>query len=371
MDAIKAALCSPAFIYLAESTAAAGAGELGAHDLASRLAYFMWGTMPDAQLRSLADSGELREAEVLASELARLLADPRSEQFISGFLDSWLNLRALGGMPPNRDAFKTYYSKDLEAAMRRETQLFTRHLIDGDRPLQDFLDARYTFVNAALAQHYGIKAEFAPEEAHRFRRVELSDRRRGGLLGMGSVLTVTANGIETSPVNRGVWFLETILGTPPSPPPDDVPAIDPDVRGTTSVRELLAKHRDSPTCNECHQRIDPPGFALENFDPVGRWRSHYPIGRKRRGPEIDASGQLANGEAFENVVGFKDLLSQREQQFTRNLTERLLSYATGRRIEQAHDRPEVDRIVAELKAEGGGMRSLIEKCVASPIFRSQ
>ncbi|MGI9243064.1 MAG: DUF1588 domain-containing protein, partial [Verrucomicrobiales bacterium] len=192
----------------------------------------------------------------------------------------------------------------------------------------------------------------------------------GGLLGMGSVLTVTANGIETSPVNRGVWFLETILGTPPSPPPDDVPAIDPDVRGASTIRELLGKHRDSPTCNECHQRIDPPGFALENFDPVGAWRGHYMISRKRRGAEVDASGQLPGGELFEDVTGFKDLLLVRGPQFTRTLTERLLSYATGRRMELAHDRPEIDRIVGELNAAGGGMRSLIELCVASSIFRA-
>ena len=367
-DAIKAALCSPAFLYLAEPTPESKA--LAPHDLATRLSYFLWATMPDAELRELADGGMITQPRVLRSQLERMLADTRSREFIVGFLDGWLNLRALGGMPPDRDSFQTYYSKDLESAMRRETELFTRYLIDENRPITDYLDADYTFVNAPLAKHYGLADKFEPGRAHLFKRVDLKDKRRGGLLGMGSVLTVTANGIETSPVNRGVWFLETILGSPPSPPPDDVPAIDPDVRGTTTVRERLAKHRDTATCNECHRKIDPPGFALENFDPVGAWRSHYQISRKKRGPKIDASGKFSNGDKFADIVGFKQVLKNREAQFTRNLTERLLSYATGRRIEQAHDRAEIDRITKELEAEGNGLRTLLEKVVTSSIFRA-
>ena len=366
-DAIKAILCSPSFLYLAEPSEGTA---LGPHDLAVRLSYFLWATMPDEQLRRLADDGTITRPAVLREQTRRLLTDPRSDRFITGFHDSWLNLRALGGMPPDRDTFKTYYSKDLETAMRRETQLFTRGLITGDRPVSDYIDSDYTFVNADLAKHYGLAVEFEPRHAHLFKRIALEDRRRGGLLGMGSVLTVTANGIETSPVHRGVWFLENFLGTPPPPPPDDVPTIDPDVRGTTTVREQLTKHRDSPACFQCHQKIDAPGFALENFDPVGAWRSHYQISRRKRGPEIDASATFANGESFDDIVGFKRLLGQREEQFTRHLTEQLLSYATGRRIEPAHDRPEIDQIVSELEAEGGGLRSLLEKVVTSTIFRS-
>ena len=169
-------------------------------------------------------------------------------------------------------------------------------------------------------------------------------------------------------MNRGVWLLENILGTPPSPPPDDVPAIDPDVRGTKTVRDQLTKHRDNPTCFECHRRIDPPGFALENFDPVGAWRTHYPLGR-RKGPKIDASAELSSGEKFHDIIGYKKLLLEREDQFLRTLTSRLLTYATGRHIEPL-DRPEIDRIVAEVKENGKGMRTLIEQCVASSIFRA-
>lgn len=367
-DALKAALCSPAFLYLAEPGRDAGLQQLQPHDLASRLSYFFWSTMPDAELRACADDATLTTPETLSAQLARLLADPRSDRFIAGFLDSWLNLRALGDMPPDRGMFRSYYAKDLETAMRRETQLFTRHLIDDNRPVTDYLSADYTFANQALAQHYHIDAKFDPTTAHQFKKVALTDPRRGGLLGMGSVLTVTANGIETSPVNRGVWLLETVLGTPPSPPPDDVPAIDPDVRGTKTVREQLARHRDSPTCNECHRKIDPPGFALENFDPVGAWRTHYPLGR-RQGPKIDASAELTNGKKFNDIVGYKKLLLEREAQFTRTLTTRLLTYATGRHIEPL-DRPEIDRIVSELRAEDKGMRTLIEKCVESSIFRT-
>jgi hypothetical protein len=253
--------------------------------------------------------------------------------------------------------------------MKRETELFMSHLLETDGPITDFLDADYTFVNRPLAKHYGIGGEWARGKAHEFQRVSLSDARRGGLLGMGSVLTVTANGIETSPVIRGVWLLENVLGTPPPPPPDDVPPIDPDIRGATSMREVLTKHRENATCYDCHMKIDPPGFALENFDPIGGWRTHYPAGKKQ-GPKIDASGELASGEGFGDVAAFKKLLLERKELFARMLTERLLTYAIGRRVEVL-DRGEVDRIVKEVDAEGDGMRSLVEEVVMSEVFRNR
>jgi hypothetical protein len=273
-------------------------------------------------------------------------------------------------MPPDRDAFAVYYARDLQNAMKEESRLFLRNLIGENAPITDFLDTDYTFVNTPLAQHYGLPLEeFPPERAHEFRRVSLGpETHRGGLLGMGSVLTVSANGIETSPVIRGVWLLENILGTPPSPPPDDVPPIDPDIRGATSIRDQLAKHRNSTTCNECHRKIDPPGFALENFDPIGGWRTHYPKG-KNQGPVIDASGELPSGESFDDINGFKELLLDREVLFARMLAGRVLSYAIGRRIETS-DRAEVDRIVAAISKEDFGMRSLIEEVVAGPVFQS-
>lgn len=369
-DALKAALCSPAFLYLAEPGDEAAGRELGPHDLASRLSYFLWSTMPDAELRALADDGSLLREEVLLAQFERMLDHPRSSAFVSGFLDSWLNLRALGDMPPDRDAFEEYYANDLQTAMKEEIRIFTRHLLESDGPITDYLFSDYTFVNRNLAEHYKLDANFDPEKAHHFQRVALVDKkRRGGLLGMGGVLTVSANGIETSPVVRGVYLLENILGTPPAPPPDDVPPIDPDIRGATTIRDQLAKHRELATCNECHRNIDPPGFALENYDPIGGWRNHYSDGKKT-GPEIDASGELASGEAFENVYGFKKLLLERKDVFARHLTDRLLTYATGRKME-ALDRSDIDRIVATVAESDDGMRTLVREVVASGIFRSR
>ncbi len=372
-DAIKAILASPSFLYLAEPKTGGDENPdqlLGPHDLAARLSYFLWSTMPDDELRTLADNGEIMDREVLRLQMDRLLHSPRSAAFREGFLDSWLNLRSLGDMPPDRDAFAVYYARDLQNAMKEESRLFLQHLIEKNAPITDFLDADYSFVNKPLAEHYGLPlGNFPPETAHQFQRVSLGpESHRGGLLGMGSVLTVSANGIETSPVIRGVWLLENILGTPPSPPPDNVPPIDPDVRGATSIRDQLAKHRDSTTCNECHRKIDPPGFALENFDPIGAWRTHYPKG-KTKGPMIDASGELPSGESFDDIIGFKKLLSERQELFARMLVSRVMSYAIGRRIE-ASDRMEVDRIVGAIKSGNNGMRSLIEEIVTGPVFCS-
>ncbi len=377
-DGLKAALASPAFLYLSDPAREArgirseseGESErritrrLSAHALATRLSYFLWSTMPDAELRSTADSGTLLTPAVLVAQARRLLASPRADAFIAGLLDSWLNLRALGDMPPDRAAFARYYAHNLEPAMRRETQLFTRDLLDRNASILRFLDADYTFANRPLARLYGREADVPPEAAHEFRRIAFDDPRRGGLLGQGSVLTVSANGVETSPVIRGVWVLENILGTPPAPPPDNVPPIDPDVRGATSMRDLLARHRDNPACYECHRRIDPLGFALESFDPIGGLRSTY--GKNVR---IDTSGELPGGRAFRDVAELKRLLVERKEQFARMLTERLLTYACGRRIEPL-DRPAVDAIVARAAERGYGLRDLIEAVVASDTFRA-
>ncbi|MGL5095292.1 MAG: DUF1588 domain-containing protein, partial [Planctomycetia bacterium] len=226
----------------------------------------------------------------------------------------------------------------------------------------DFLDSKHTFVNQALATHYGFGDLSGSAPAHQFRRFEFDDPNRGGLLGMGAVLTVTANGIETSPVVRGVYVLENILGTPPPPPPDDVPAIDPDVRGAKSIRDLLAKHRESANCYGCHRKIDPLGFALENFDPVGAWRTRYD---KKK---IDAGGELPSGEKFSDVAGLKKILvEKRKDLFARMLTERLTAYACGRRVE-AQDHAVLEKIVADLPSRNDGLRSLIEAVATSELF---
>lgn len=366
-DGLKAILCSPAFLYLEPGTVEAEADEeaavLSAHGLASRLSYFLWASTPDQPLLEAADSGQLHQHAVLLSHARRLLDDPRSDRMIAGLLDSWLGLRQLGEMPPDRAAFEVYYAAGLESDMRTETQLFTRHLIDENRPALEFLAADYSFLNRDLAKLYDVVDRVDAEGGHRFRRVTFDSPRRGGLLGQASVLTVTSNGIETSPVTRGVWILENILGTPPAPPPDDVPAIDPDVRGATSIRDLLEKHRSTAACNQCHRRIDPLGFALEAFDPIGRQRERY----ENKSP-VDTSGQLPGGEPFADIAELKSMLLERRQFFARMLTERLLAYSLGRRVEPA-DREQVERIMASVEGDGYPLRSLIEQVVLSEVFR--
>jgi hypothetical protein len=365
-DGLKAALCSPAFLYLVEpETELVVDRGLSAHALAARLSYFLWSTTPDAELRNLADTGGLLKPDVLVAQVRRLLASSKSEAFVSAFLDGWLNLRSLGDMAPDRGEFARYYAHNLQPAMKRETQLFLRDLIERNESIVRFLDSDYTFANRPLARHYGMEDAIDAAGGHAFSRIKLELPQRGGLLGQGSVLTVSANGIETSPVMRGVWVLENILGAPPPPPPDNVPPIDPDIRGATSMRELLAKHRDHAACYECHRKIDPLGFALENFDPIGTWRTTY-----EKGSPIDASGELPNGQRFRDLAELKQLLIERKDQFARMLTERLLGYACGRRIEPL-DRPAVDRILGALKKDDFPLRELIEQVVLSQTFRSK
>ena len=378
-EGLKAVLCAPAFLYLAdpaepvaeasslpsEPEAVPTPAHLSPHALATRLSYFLWSTMPDAELRRLADTGQLAKPDVLLAQVRRLLASPRAQAFVESFLDGWLNLRSLGEMAPDRTAFTHFYTFKLQSAMKEETRLFTRDLIKRNESVVRFLDADYTFLNRPLARLYGMEDAVPPENGHAFRRVTLNTPQRGGLLGQASVLTVSANGIETSPVIRGVWVLENILGTPPAPPPDSVPPIDPDIRGAISMRELLAKHRDNPACNECHRKIDPLGFALERFDPIGAARATY-----EKNTAIDTSGELPGGRKFADVAGLKTVLVERKEQFVRMLTERLLSYACGRRVE-ALDRPVVNGILVATKPNEFRFRDLVEQVALSEAFRSK
>ncbi len=361
-DALKAVLCSPAFLYLSSSEKG---GRLDAHALASRLSYFLWSSMPDDELRRKADSGAILEDAVLRSETRRMLASPRSKAFVDGFLDAWLNLRGLGDMPPDRDQFAAYYFDGLQDSMKTETRMLMRYLLDENRSIHEFIDARYSFLDSPLARLYGMSGAIPSAGGHVFRKVELTGERRGGLLGHGSVLTVSANGIETSPVMRGVWMLENVFGAPPPPPPDGVPALDPDVRGAKTVRDSLTKHRESPACMSCHKSIDPPGFALENFDPIGRWRSNYP-----NGAAIDASGVLTTGEKFEDVAGLRRALAARKPEFTRFLADRLLTYACGRKFDAA-DRDRVQAMASAVEAKGSGLRDLVEAVALSESFRGR
>jgi len=371
LDVVKLILCSPSFLYLSEVTKE-GDRRLQPHDLATRLAYALSAAPPDETLSASAAAGKLTSDEELKKQINRLLADKRVDGFVHGFLDSWLNLRDLGGMPPPRESNRAYYAEDLPASMKAEVRLFFHELLKDNRPVSQFLHADYTFVDKKLAQHYDLPAQKTLRLADGFQKVSLKgDKHRGGLLGMAAVLTVSANGVETSPVTRGAWVSENILGIKPPPPPDVVPAIEPDVSGTTTIRERLAKHSTDRACAECHRKIDPLGFSLESFDPVGRWRITYPKPKKGAAPKIDTTGEFASGETYQDFAGFRDILhDKREEQFTRHLIRSLLAYSTGRLMEPA-DEFAIDRIHEKVKQQGLGLRSLVVECLTSEVFRSR
>lgn len=373
LDTVKLILCSPSFLYLSEITAESER-RLQSFDLASRLSYALWAGPPDETLLAAATSGELVQDSELRRQVRRMIADDRIQGLVNGFLDSWLNLRELGGMPPPRETNRAFYAEDLPASMKTEARLFFRDLLDRNGSIGEFLHAEHTFVDKKLAKLYQLPERETLREADGFQRVSIAGNpQRGGLLGMAAVLTVSANGVETSPVTRGVWVSENILGIHPPPPPDVVPAIEPDVTGVTSIRERLAKHRADRACAECHRKIDPWGFSLESFDPVGRWRSHYPRGNKGReaASRVDASGELPSGETYEDFAGFKRVLaSTRESLFTRHLIRKFISYAAGRSMELG-DEHVIEELHAAVKAEGLGLRTLVERCLESEIFRSR
>ena len=345
-------LCSTSFLYLDENS-----GQLNDYALASRLSYFLWSTAPDSELLTLAEQNKLSKSVVLRGQVKRMLRNSKSNRFANNFIRVWLNFDNIGEMPPSKD-FKVYYRDNLEVAMRNETQTFFRHVLDHNLSTREFLNADYSFLNRELALHYGIEGI----EGNHLRRVSLKGTPRGGLLGHGSFLTASANGVDTSPVVRGIYMLEKLLGYTPPPPPDDVPDIEPDIRGAKTIREQLAKHREIATCAECHRKIDPFGFALENFDAIGRWRNEY-----GKNMPIDASGELPNGDAFSTVPEFGKHIIKREGQFSRSLTEKLLTYAIGRELVPS-DRPAIDAILREMRQDNKGLRDLIEAVVLSEVF---
>ena len=346
----QAILCAPGFLYLN-----LGEGPLEEIALASRLSYFLWSSPPDETLLRLATNNKLK-AE-LPEQVTRMLADPRSERFVHHFVRRWLDLDNIGTMPPSEE-FLEYYRDNLQAAMRQETELFFRHVLDTNRNVQDFLDADYSFLNRELALHYGIEGI----QGNELQRVSLQGGRRGGLIGHGAFLTASANGVDTSPVVRGIYVLEKVLGYSPPPPPPDVPLIEPDIRGALSIRDQLEKHRNVATCAECHRKIDPLGFALENYDAIGGWRDKYD-GKV----SIDSSGKMPDGDSFETPVEFQEALLRRKDQFARCITEKLLAYALGRELEVS-DRPVIDEIVQEISKPEKGLRDLIQEIVASRSF---
>ncbi len=345
-------LSSPSFIYLAE-----GEGALNDYALASRLAYFIWSSTPDFLLLKAANAGKLSYPEELRRQVDRMLSDPKSDRFVSNFVRLWLGLDSIGEMPIS-NAFQEYFRNNLETAMRSETETFFRHLLDENLPPSEFLTADYSFLNRELGMHYGIEGL----EGNHMRKVSLADSGRGGLTSQALFLTASANGVDTSPVVRGIYVLEKVLGYSPPPPPPDVPEIESDINGATSIREQLAKHREAASCAECHRKIDPLGFALENYDAIGAYREKYPDRI-----EIDSSGELPGGESFNSPVEFRHLIAKRGDDFTRCLSEKLLAYALGRELEFG-DREVIDEITSGLQESKGGMHDLIKAVVLSKSF---
>ncbi len=348
----QAILCSPAFLHLHEGT-----GTLGDYALASRLSYFFWSSMPDQPLIQLAAAGKLHEPGTLSNQVDRMLADPKSQRFVQNFIRLWLDLDHIGEMPVSTD-FVSFYRDNINAAMRAETEMFFRHILDNNLSPREFLAADYTFLNRELAIHYGLP----PLEGVQLRRVSLPQGARGGLLTQASFLTASANGVDTSPVVRGVYVQEKLLGYTPPPPPPDVPLIEPDASGAKTIREQLAMHRANATCASCHRKIDPFGFPLENFDAIGGWRENYSKDNK-----IDPSGELPTGEKFQGITDFRSLLVARHEQFTRSLTEKLMTYALGREHTLA-DRAVIDGIMKDLSSNKGGFKDLVRAVVLSESF---
>ena len=345
-------LSAPGFLYLNE-----GEGGLDDFSLASRLSYFLWSSMPDAELFELAEQGKLKDTDVLRGQVERMLADPKSKRLTSNFLRVWLELDNIGKMPPSRE-FVSFYRDNLESAMREETELFFENVLRKNLPPRELLAANYSFINRELAEHYGMPGV----EGNEFRKVSFSGSERGGILGHGSFLTASANGVDTSPVVRGIYVMNKLLDYTPPPPPDDVPEIEPDVTGATTLREKLVKHRADASCAQCHKKIDPPGFALENYDAIGAWREKYD-----RKLEVDASGKLPNGKTFFSPSEFKKLVIEEKETFTRCLTKKLLTYGIGRKINSG-DRETVNQIVEKMNQSEKGMKDLIKMIVLSEPF---
>ena len=383
----RAVLCSPDFLFLVEQ-----GQSLNNHELASRLSYFLTRSAPDAELRQVADSGELTRPEILRRETDRLIASPRFESFVDDFLSQWLNLREINATTPDRDLFPEYFEgihdgrQDvlLHDSIVKETHAFFRDLVERNQSPALLVSAPFAFLNQRLAEHY----ELPPVKGASLQRTDLpADSVRGGLLTQASVLKVTANGSNTSPVLRGAWMLERILGTPAPPPPPNAGGIEPDTRGATTIREQLAKHQSVKTCAGCHQKIDPPGFVLEAFDPIGRYRdyyrttetgeklpdaqaffgAHYGAVKYLKGSSVDTRCELPDGAEIADVRSYKSAIAAQPELLARNLVHKLVTFATGASVEVG-DELVVDHILTKSEATGFGIRTLILEVVQSELF---
>jgi mono/diheme cytochrome c family protein len=380
----KVALCSPHFLYLAEPPRDAAAQTnpvvgLDDYAIAARLSYCFWSSTPDCELLELAAKGELAKPEVGRAQVERLLADPKGRRFAENFAGQWLELRNINATSPDPQVY-TEFDDFLFWSMPRETELFFDEILKHDLSLTDFTDSDWMLVNERLAKHYGIAGVVGGE----MRKLPVpAGSHRGGVMTQAAILKITADGTKTSPILRGKWVLERILGQPPAPPPPDVPTIEPDIRGATTVRQQLDKHRNTQACASCHKHIDPPGFALENFDVIGGWRdfyrgsassrgdrvelANYPGKRIVRGPDVEKGYETADGRKFHDVDEYKHLLLADKDQLARNVAEKLIVYATGADLQFA-DRETIEQLVAQSRTKNYGFRSLVHAVVQSRAF---
>ncbi len=363
-NALRFILTSPNFLFRGEpdppGAAPGSIYPVSDLELASRLSFFLWSSIPDDPLLTVAARGKLKDPAVLERQVRRMLADPRAQALVTNFAAQWLFLRNLPSFLPDNQTFPNF-DDNLRQAFRRETELFVESIMREDRSVLDLLTANYTFVNERLARHYGIPNVYGS----RFRRVTIADENRRGLLGQGSVLAVTSYPNRTSPVLRGKWILENILGTPPPPPPPNVPALKESNEGgkVLSVRERMEEHRKNPACATCHRVMDPLGFSLENFDATGEWRTKEAVG-----VPVDASGQLADGTKVDGPVALGQALLKHPEQFVRTMTEKLLTYALGRGLEY-YDMPVVRAIAKDAAAHNEKFSSLVMGIVKSAPFQ--
>jgi Protein of unknown function (DUF1592)/Protein of unknown function (DUF1588)/Protein of unknown function (DUF1587)/Protein of unknown function (DUF1585)/Protein of unknown function (DUF1595)/Planctomycete cytochrome C len=358
---LKAALVSPQFLFRVEADHDTKEPyPISDYELASRLSYFLWSSMPDDELFDLAGKGKLHEDEVLEQQVRRMLKDAKSQALAENFGGQWLTFRDLRTTAqPDRKRFREF-TPAVRDAMYDESVLFVDSVFREDKSVLTLIDADYTYLNEALARHYGIPNVSGED----MRRVTLPDHNRGGILGLGSILTVTSYPLRTSPVLRGKWVLEAVLGAPPPPPPADVPQLpkDDQLHDGLTFRQRLEQHRADPTCAACHARMDPIGFGMENFDAVGRWRT------QQAGKDVDAAGVLVTGETFSGPAELKMALLLKKDAFTRNLTEKLLSYAIGRGLEY-YDQPAVAQISQALAEQNDSATALVAGVVKSYPFR--
>jgi hypothetical protein len=355
-------LAAPSFLFRVEhvptNVAAGSVYRLGDLDLASRLSFFLWSSIPDDELRNLAISGRLHEPKVLEQQVGRMLHDPRSRALVDGFANRWLGLSRLAGLVPDTDLYREF-DENLRDAMATETKTFVGSQLQEDRSVTELVTADYSYLNERMARHYGIPDIYGD----RFRRVKFTDGVRGGLLGQASILAVTSYPNRTSVTVRGRYLLTNLLGAPPPPPPPNVPTLkEPGVDGQPrSLRQRMELHRKNTVCASCHQRMDPLGFALENFDTLGKWRT------ESDGAPIDASGSLPDGTRFEGIVGLRRLLGSHKEDFVRTFTEKLMAYAVGRGIEST-DLPAIRQIARDAAPQDYRWSSIILGIVKSVPF---